>query len=248
MAPDRRVMVSSGHGSKHLERRKYQPDGVEQWTRLFSGDFAAGSAVVDRAGNVFVGGGVDVGSFVLKYDPNGNELWTQRFNIRGSISGFESVNSLATDGAGNVYAAGVASGSPPSEPRSGAWNGYVRKHDANGQEIWTRQFQVAGGTVANDLEVDGSGNVYVVGTTRYPGFDPPSLDVFVRKYDSSGNDLWTQLFGGSERDVGSAVALGGPEVVYVAGHTLTIVPGQISDTEGFLAKFVGVTPALGARQ
>ena len=68
--------------------------------------------------------------------------------------------------------------------------------------IWTRQF----GTSALDVAVDvfvGSSGVYVAGVTTgaLPGQSASGFsDAFVRKYDTSGTEVWTRQFGTSAFD------------------------------------------------
>ena len=71
--------------------RKYDPAGVELWTRQFgtTGDDRASGVAADASGVYVVGyasgplpGGVHAGLkdvFVRNYDPNGAELWTRQF-------------------------------------------------------------------------------------------------------------------------------------------------------------------------
>jgi len=51
-------------------------------------------------------------------------------------------------------------------------------------------------------------------------------DVFVRKYDSLGNELWTRQFGSSADDHALGVAVDTSGNVYVAGYTEDTLPGQ----------------------
>ena len=44
------------------------------------------------------------------------------------------------DSDGNVYVAGVTYGTLPGQTNSGNYDAFVRKYDADGNELWTRQF------------------------------------------------------------------------------------------------------------
>ncbi|MHC4501525.1 MAG: SBBP repeat-containing protein, partial [Planctomycetota bacterium] len=79
------------------------------------------------------------------------------------------------------------------------------------------------------VSVNASG-VYVAGYTRgtFPGETSGGFDdVFIRKYDFDGNELWTRQFGGPDGDSASAISADGSGV-YVAGQTLGTLPGQTS--------------------
>ncbi len=101
----------------------------------------------------------------------------------------------------------------------------------------------SGGTAnARASVVDAEGNVYVVGdTTGSFGnqIAQGSRDVFLRKYDSAGNVLWTRLLGASDSATGYAIALDPNGGVAIAGK----VTGDLKPTavgggdDGFVAKY-----------
>ena len=77
--------------------------------------------------------------------------WTHQFGTFARATG------MAVDGSG-VYVAGFTNDS------TGGADAFVRRYDAGGTELWTRQFGTAtGGALAEGVAVDGSG-VYVVGS------------------------------------------------------------------------------------
>ena len=100
-------------------------------------------------------------SYLSKHDSDGNELWTRQ---SGGQSGLFA-NSLAVDG-GNVYVVGLTRGALPGQTHLGNTDAFVRKYDDDGNELWARQFGSRGLDMAEDVVVDGSGNLYVLGTTR----------------------------------------------------------------------------------
>jgi len=72
----------------------------------------------------------------------------------------------------------------PGQTSSGGVDLYVRKYDATGNVVWTRQFGTPGTDYATGVSVDASG-VYVHGSTTgtLPGqTSAGDSDVFVRKY------------------------------------------------------------------
>jgi hypothetical protein len=74
------------------------------------------------------------------------------------------------------------------------------------------------------IAVDGSGNIYVVGTSRANWGTPVnahvgSYDPFVAKLDSSGSLLWNTFMGATGEDRGYAIAVDGSGNVYVAGYS-----------------------------
>ncbi len=92
-----------------------------------------------------------------------------------------------------------------------------------------------GGTAndsGNSVAIDGLGNAYVVGAFRGTvDFDPgsgvhnhtskdDSLDVYLSKFDSAGDYVWTVTVGGSETDISKSVVVDDSGTAYVAGHYL----------------------------
>ena len=105
----------------------------------------------------------------------------------------------------------------------------MRKYDADGNELWTRQFGTSSYDDAYGVSADASG-VYVVGQT-YGTFPRQTnlggYDAFVRKYNADGHEVWTTQFGTSGSDLAYGISVDGSGV-YVTGGTSGIFPGQTS--------------------
>ncbi len=222
--------------------RKYDAGGTQVWTRQFGtpGDEVAAGISVDALGVYVVGytsgtlpgqtssGGYD--AFVRKYDAAGTEVWTRQIPTReGEATGVSA-------GPSGVYVAGYTWYALSGQPRFGFNDAFVRKYDAGGTEIWTRQFGTPGTDAANGIAVDASG-IYVIGeTTGAIGQSFGSMDVFVRKYDAAGTEVWTRQFGTESADYGYGVTADASGT-YVVGATLATLPGQTS-SGGYCDAFV----------
>ena len=122
---------SWGGGLSDAYLKKYDQQGEEVWLRQFggSGDDAAHAVAVDDSGNVYVAGrtggdtagammtGGASGAFLLKFDPEGAELWNRVFGLEN----FASSNSVAIGPQGNVLPVGQREGrsAGPNCPRAG---------------------------------------------------------------------------------------------------------------------------------
>jgi hypothetical protein len=195
----------------------------------------ASAVAVDASGNVFVAGrtagtlpgqlsagGQD--AFLCKYDPAGAVLWTRQFGGPAGLlvmtGNADSARAAAVDAAGNVYVVGSAEG--VLDAVVGARDAFVRKFDAAGNVLWTRQFGSASDDEATAVAVDASGNVLVVGTTfgALPGqMASGNFDAFARKYDANGTVTWTRQFGTPGFDEALGVAVSPSGDVYVVGST-----------------------------
>lgn len=216
--------------------RKYDASGNELWTRQFgTAGSDRGGAVFAFGADVYVGwlttgafprqlnaGGAD--AYLRKYDADGNEQWTRQFGTPGS----DELIGIFVDATG-VYASGSVDGALPGHTPAGMADAFVRKYDANGNELWTRQFGTAGRDIAFRISGDGSG-VYVVGGAAgalagqtYAGGVGP--DAFVRKYDLDGDELWTRQFGTPAIDLAIGVTTNAVGV-YVVGRADRGLPGQ----------------------
>ena len=212
--------------------RKYDTAGTEMWTRQFgaSGEDSSQATSSDASGVYVSGyvhgalpgqtssGGAD--AYVRKYDTAGTEVWTRQFGSAGS----DQATGIAI-GASEAYVVGSVAGALPGQTYSGTDDAFVRKYDATGGEVWTRQFGTAAVDTAYATSVDGAG-VYLSGSTKgtLPGqTSSGDADAFVRKYDAAGGELWTHQFGTAVADeaTGISVAASG---VYTAGRTSGALP------------------------
>jgi len=221
-------------GGQDVFVRAYDSAGKHRWTRQFGTNFtdeglgvatnASGVYVVGYTGGALPGqarrGELDV--FVRKYDHSGKHQWTRQFGTSESELGW----GVAVDASG-VYVTGHTLGAFPGWTNRGDTDVFVRKYDHSGKHQWTRQFGTDGRDMGKGVAVDASG-LYVVGYTggALPGqAHRGELDVFVRKYDHSGNHQWTRQFGTSTSDYGEGVAVN-TSGVYVTGLTAGALPNQ----------------------
>ena len=241
----------SSQGSRDAFLRKYGPEGAVLTTLQFgtSESDTAAAVILDSDGNVYLAGitsgafgsqghfgGED--GFIRKLSPDLTEMWTVQF---GSSENDE-VASVAVDGEGNVYVAGGTEGALPGVSSTGGMDAFVRKHGPDGQEVWTAQFGSSAEDEAAGVAVDSEGNVYVAGRTEGTLPDQGSrgrADIFLRKYDSSGREVWTVQFGTVEDDWATEVVLDPDGNVYVVGVTGGALPGQESsgDDDAFIRKY-----------
>lgn len=176
--------------------------------------------------------------------------WTTQFGTPG----FDLARALGADATG-VYVFGDVGGALPGQSFAGGpGDVYLRKYDFTGNALWTREFGTEGGdfSMLGPVGIDGSA-LYVGGETNgalVPGFpNAGDYDLFVRRYDTTGNVIWTDQFGSSDHDEIDGIATYGGKV-FAAGSTLGALPGQVSggSWDGLVRAYDSNGNALWTRQ
>ncbi len=226
---------------------RFAPDGSHIWTRQLgtpSKDVAYTMGVApDGGGDVCIAGstngslnGPNAGGrdiFVSKYNAGGSLLWTaQNGTTRDDRAG-----ACAVDSSGNVFVAGNTFGDLEGL-NAGGEDVFLQKYSPSGALLWTVQTGTSGDESAGDCAIDSSGNVVLTGRTQRDLGGPSlgSVDAFVLKYDTDGNEIWTTHVGGAGQDSGYAIATDGNGSLYVAGGTTGDIAGSHGQDDAFLCK------------
>ena len=183
---------------------KYASNGDILWQKR-AGYFVGGWAVaVDARGDIFailntLDGSDAVRSGLVKLSSNGEVLWEH------AISDEEATPyALALDSGGDLLLLGIT-----------GMQKYLSRHSATGELLFSQPLEAQKLTTADDLALDGRGNVFVVGMAT--DFGKPYYDAYLAKYDRDGQVLWGEALGqrGSSSTRGVAVSPEG--VAYVTG-------------------------------
>jgi hypothetical protein len=188
--------------------------------------------------------------YISKLDEDGNFLWAKQ--IRGVSS--DNAYAMTLDPNGYIYITGNFRDTADFNPTLqhsflyGRKLGevYLAKYDFDGNFIWvqkvTRGLDTLGSNVAYSVSVDPFGNAIVLGKFWSPtDFDPgtpdeiisPSgdNDIFLAKYDASGNFTWALNFGGPDEQEPYALEIDGQGNIYCTGNFTNEVdfdPGQFT--------------------
>ena len=247
------------------------PSGAYRWSRFFSSGNAFDPGLgwievtTDSGGNVIFAGSfhnaVDFGggsnvcsspgaceySFVVKYDPAGNLLWTRVF---GALGVGVALTSVAVDAADEIVATGGFSGPLDFGDGPLAYSGgsdvFVVKLTPAGDTLWSRAYGGTWDETGIRVAAGPSGEVLVAGIFTGPlgasdtfdfGLGPlvsaGDDDVFLAKLDAGGNPVWAKRYGdaldqyvdGLAVDASGAVVIGGNFVgsIDLGGGPLTSV-------------------------
>ncbi len=153
-------LYGANAGSQDAFLARYDSLGNELWSRQVGtpGSDISFSVAMDGVGNAYISGatggdlgGANAGSvdaFLIKYDPYGNELWSQQIGTPD----YDLSWSVAVDATGNAYISGYTEGDLGG-PNSGSMDAFLTKFDASGSELWTRQI---GPAESHSVAVDSS--------------------------------------------------------------------------------------------
>lgn len=218
--------------------RKIDKSGNEIWRKVLSNLSHYCNAVACRDNCIYIGTSAAIGyKSLIKYDSSGNEIW--------SITNRYGFNDIDTDSDGGVYAASPSNATNKTFCKYdkdgnevfllGRANTAQRvkcskdsvfvsynpnttesfaKHQHDGTFVW-KNLESAIPNVRG-IEVDENGNVYIV------CYSNGSNNPVIRKYNSSGNLLWSSALSGTVfyygRDIlldrkGIAYCLGGSDLV-----------------------------------
>ena len=208
---------------------------------------------------------------VTEYGKCQQPIWANSF---ATVNSGGSILAVDADNNGNSVMVGSFTNTIDFDPGSGVANktsvssnstfenAYIAKYDANGNFQWVNQIENR--SVANAVDVDKNGNVYVVGQlmegsgTSYdmdPGPGQAILTTtsgtvgFVVKYDSNGNYVWAFLLNGSISTPIEAIKVNNSELAIVGydsgtvdfdpgGGVMNLTPkGKDNQRDVFFAKY-----------
>ena len=170
-------------------------------------------------------------AFIAKYDSNGNYLWANSLGGEITDRGWF----VKVDHAKDVYVTGPFDSNifyPNSYDTTISTNGFsdifIAKYDSNGNILWVTNI----GDPLHDepyfMDIDDSNNFVITGSfTDSANFNSTgqevylysvnnSQDVFLAKYETNGNNIWTKSFGSSSFDFGRSLGIHNNDI-YLAG-------------------------------
>ncbi len=218
-------------GGWDLYLAKYDSSGTRLWvtqTGTTASD-AIYDVAIDSNSNVYLTGfsygnlhsNSNQGSsdiIVLKYDSNGNRLWTKQIGTAQPDVGY----GIDLDKKGNIYVTGVTGASLNNQTYLGSSDIFLLKLDTTGTLLWTKQLGTANADTANGMYVDAKDGIYLTGyvTGAFAGnVDHGGIDMFIAKFDGSGTLLWTKQPGTAGDDKGWGIWVDANGNVWLGGDS-----------------------------
>jgi hypothetical protein len=205
----------------------------------------------DSSGNIYASGyfnsgNLEFGNNVLKTNSGSVDAIAIKYNSSGTAQLALDINGtkedyalkIKADSSGNIYVAGNTKSQPINFGNGVTYYSsndknrdvFVAKFNSSGVAQWAK----GGGSQYDDyvkgLVVDSGGNVYINGYSgsadaNFDGTILPnqgSLDIFLVKYDSSGNLQWVKsslYSSGTSTDYADGLAIDSTDNLYFLGHT-----------------------------
>jgi hypothetical protein len=236
---------------------KLDSGGALQWNTFLgsSGNDGGRAIAADGSGNLYVTGDSNTSwgtpvhaytggndAFVAKLNSSDGALqWNTFLGGNGNDWGFG-----ITLGGGNLYMTGgsTASWGAPVRAYTRGYDAFAAELDASGALQWNSFLGGNGDEQGNAITMDGSGNLYVVGSSTANWGAPMhpyagASDAFAVKLNSGGALQWNTFLGGSGDDYGNAIAQGGGNLYVTGGSTASWgapVRAYTGSTDAFAAK------------
>jgi PKD repeat protein len=202
---------------------KYDSSGSLLWQTTWGGsdwDYVYGFAV-DDSGQAYITGETwsfegNGEAFLVKFDAGGAIVWQK---IWGG-SDYDYGYGVAVSGNGNVFVTGET-----ASYSVGVSDVFTLAYDSSGNLLWQKTWGESNDDRGYAVASDASGQAFVTGETY--SFGTGSTEIFLLKYDASGNLLWQKTWGGSGTEGGTGIAVDGLGQIYVTGDTYTYGAGAM---------------------
>lgn len=179
------------------------------------------------------------GAYLVKFNANGVRQWGTYYGLPGDYG-----YCCTTDAQANVYMSGhtytstnagtfvATSNAHQPVHGGGSRDAFLVKMNSSGVRQWGTYYGGDGQETAHSCVADADGNVYIGGNTgsgtgsviatqgsHQMAYAGGTVDVFVAKFDPSGNRISGTYYGGAGYDFGGYLALDVTGQLYAAGYT-----------------------------
>ncbi len=269
--------MSYGGGSFDAYLAKFDSLGNKLWCTYYGGnksDYGT-NLCSDASGHIYITGttnsttfsifdgfqnsiGGSFDAFLVKFDTDGNRIWSTYYGGNGYDSG----KGVVVDGDNNVCLAGsttstnnIASGGYQNV-NGGLYDAFIVKFTADGDRLWGTYYGGLADDECRAVCVNPLNDIFIIGLTKsnanialggYDNLYAANNDVFITKFTAEGLLDWGTYYGGNQDDNGNGIQCDEFGNVYVAiqsssttgfdcnGYNLTNNGGF----DGVFAKFAG---------
>jgi len=204
--------------NKTFTKNTFDPPLIIQkgWPQIYEGsneNFALNIGI-DSQDNVIVTGysfqGSSSNAYTIKYDSDGNELWSVSYDSGTNDVGFN----LAIDGKDNIFIFGYSGRLPVSDGDC-----FIVKYSSEGLEQWNYTFAYGKCDYPGGIAIDSNNNIIISGGS---GDWQSNMYYWIIKFDENCIEQWNHTFHESAMDLGLGVAVDSQDNIISTG--LSFVP------------------------
>jgi hypothetical protein len=194
------------------------------------------------------GGGID--AFLVKFNSSGVRLWGTYYGGAGSTSSTIGRSCEVYNTNGDIFmsgatsaTAGISTSGAHQTTSGGGTDGFLVRFNSAGVRYWATYYGGVGNEEGYSTSVDGSGNVYLTGstTTTLAGVMSTSgshqvalggfTDSYLVKFNITGVRQWGTYYGGASNDITEGCYATSSGDIYISGRTASF-SGTIIATTG----------------
>jgi len=204
---------------------------IDTFGNIYVTGYFTSSATFGEAGNTTTlssSGNNDI--FLAKYDSDGNFVWAKKAGGPGE----DRAQNLTIDIYNNIYLTGYfeerCTFGSQTATSQGSTDAFIAQYDTAGNCHWVHSLGSSGLDKSFGVTVDSSGNSYITGFFYYAAIlsnstdtllgDGLSSDIFICKYNPSGDVLLAERVGGYYNDAAFGIAVDKDKAIFVTGYFL----------------------------
>ena len=180
---------------------KVDASGNEIWSKTYnySGRDLLYSVIPTKDGGYIASGyeseplGTGTGytsGWLLKVDANGNELWSKSYGTEFS----DYLTDIKEISGGGYIVSGEVRGTLAGETNFGGTDGWLLKIDADGNEIWSKQYGTSDSEELNGITITADGSYIAAGMVVVSNGTTINSGGWALKVDANGNQIWSKQF------------------------------------------------------
>jgi len=259
------IDVTGNNGQSDCWLVKTSETGAIEWQKNYGSmgdDYGSQIQATNDGGYIFVGTASNATGDVTAHHGGYGDVWVVKIDANGNIDWQKCYGGTEYDMGINIsqtstgnFIIGASTSSTDGDVASPAPGGYgdfwVFMIDNLGNIMWEKAIGSPEFDILMDLEITSSGGCVVSGVvggsgghvTNYYGQD----DAWVVKLDATGNIVWENTFGGTQRDEGNAISVL-PTGDLILAFTSSSSDGTMSSNNGdgdmWIAKLSSTTLTL----
>ncbi len=235
---------------KYMWVVKLTADGAITWNKLIGGERTEAAFAIHQTfdGGYIVGGLTDDSN-------NGNisntnhgyyDMWLVKLNSVGDVQwdklygavDYESIFAMQIAPDGGFILGGLSTSSANGDVNDnnrGGYDAWIVKVDALGNIVWKKLVGGAGDESIGNLNVNNDGTIMLAGysTSSLSGeitsTNHGENDFWITKFSSSGNIIWTKLYGGNNDDRAYSIIQNSDGNYVISGITASSANGDVKD-------------------